>query len=187
MKKFVYALLLLLAACSWRSPNAEFYVMNSQGLTEISPRQMNIAVAKIKVPDMLDRAQMVTYDVQSDRVQIMEFNRWAEVLPDILQNTVTNDLMAYFPNSFVERTYFDNNRSGYSVNIEINKIQAYLGQKVILSAWWNIKNSAGTILKRRQGKYEVKVHGDSVADLVNAQSQAVHLLSRDIAEQLLKI
>lgn len=187
MRKALLALLIILSACSWRSPNSNFYMMNSLGLSPFSDKKINIAVAQIKVPDLLDRAQMVVYEDGNDQVQIMEFNRWGEVFPDVLQATVVNDLIAYLPQAFVKRTYFDSQNSTYSVNIEINTLKAYRGEKVVLSAWWNITNARGKTLVRQQGSYEAKVDGNSIDDLVHAQTQTVHELSKDIAEQLVKL
>ena len=87
----------------------------------------------------------------------------------------------------MKRTYFDSGNENYSVNIEINGVRAYTGDKVVLSAWWNITNHNGRVLKREQVKYEVKVNGNSIQDLVNAQSAAVHQMSKGIAEQLAKM
>ena len=66
-------------------------------------------------------------------------------------------------------------------------MRAYVGDKVILSAWWNIANRNGRVLKREQVSYEVKVKGQNMTDLVEAQSEAVHLMSRTIAEKLVKM
>ena len=192
MKRFLSIALLLVAACSWRSPQSKFYMMDSAGLQPLSERTMSVAVARVKVPDILDKAQIVISQKQSDNdqvreLEILEFHRWAEVFPDVLQNTVTNDLMAYLPKAYVERSYFDSHKARFSVNIEGNNIQAYVGDKVILEAWWNIKNSAGAIVKQSQGRYVAKVDGRSIEDLIGAESQAVHLMSKDIAEHLVKV
>ena len=176
--------LLILSACSFRSPQSQFYVMNSTGLTMVSNKAFSVSVARVKVPDMLDKAQMVVYDKNSSQVQILEFHRWAEVLPDVLQATLTNDLMAYLPKAYIERTYFDSNSAQYSVNVEINRIEAYKGDKVVLSAWWNIKNKNGRIVKRTQGVYTAKAGGEDIADLVSAEADAVHQMAREIAEAL---
>lgn len=186
MKKILCVLLVLVSACSWRSPSSKFYMMDSSNLSEISPRKMNVAVAAVKVPELLNRAQMVVYDKNSDQVEIMEFDRWGETLPDLLQTTIVNDLMAYLPNAYIKRTYFDSQNMNYNVNVEINNIKAYKGEKVILSAWWNITNAKGSIISRGQKTYEIATEGDSLQDLVRAQNEAVHLLSKDIAEDLLK-
>ena len=162
-------------------------MMNSQNLQPLSEKKLNIAVAKIKVPDLLDRAQMVVYEGSNDQVQILEFNRWGEIFPDVLQATVVNDLIAYMPRSFVKRTYFDDQNVTYNVNIEVNTLKAYRDDKVILSAWWNIANASGKVLMRQQGSYETKVKGQSIEDLVNAQSESVHMMSKDIAEHLIKL
>ena len=188
MKKIALVLLFLsVCSCSWRSPNSQFYTMNSTGLQPLSERKVNIAVAKVKVPDLLARSQMVTYDSGSDQVNILEFERWAEVLPDVLQSTVTNDLIAYLPNAYVQRSFFDSQNVNFNINIEINQIQAYRGKKVILTAWWNIADASGRVLARRQGTYKAEVHGWSIESLVNAQSDVVHQMSADIANEILKL
>lgn len=187
MRMVICFLLLLVGACSWRSPNSEFYMMGSRGLMPISQKKISAVVAKVKVPDILDRSQMVVYEEKGNQVVIMEFDRWGEVLPDVIQSTTVNDLIAYLPNSYVKPTYFDMQTFPYSINIEINNLQAYKGEKVILSAWWNIVDVKGNVIYRHQGLYEVDVKGKSIADLVNAQAEAVHKMSKEIAEQLVSM
>ena len=185
MKKIIIGLFLVLCACSWRSPDATFYMMNSNELSALSQRKISVAVSRVKVPDLLDRPQMVIYEKDSDAVKIEEFNRWAEIFPDVVQATVTNDLMALLPKAFVKRTYYDNAGMSYNVNIEINKMAAYRGDKVVLSAWWNITNSGGRVIKHGQENFEAKVKGNTVQDLVEAESTTVHMLSTAIAKQLI--
>ena len=187
MKKWILGLFLVLCACSWRTPNSTFYMMNSEGLEPVSNRKVSVAVARVKVPDLLDRSQIVVYEKGSGEVKIDEFNRWGEAFPEVLQATVTNDLMAYLPNAFVKRTYFDSGSLNYSVNIEINQMAAYEGDKVVLSAWWNIANTSGRVIKRGQQKFEVPMSGHTIEDVVKAQNAAVHQLSKAIAEQLKRL
>ncbi len=185
MKKFTAIVLALLTtSCCWRSPDSSFYMMNSQGLEKISNRSLKVAVFAVDVPSILDRAQMITYANTDNQIYINEFERWGENLPAVLQATVTNDLMAYLPKSFVKSSRYDTDALDYNVKVEINKIEAYPNDKVKLSAWWTISRAGGSVMKRRYGAYEVKVDGDSIADLVKAQNKAVHELSRDIANTL---
>ena len=178
--------IMLLAACSWRSPTSEFYTMDCGNLQAVSDKKISVSVAKVKVPSMLDRAQMVISDKDSNQVQVLEFHRWVEVYPDVLQGAVTNDLIAYLPNAYVKRTYFDGDNTTYSVNIEVNQLRAYQGDKAVLSVWWNIKDAKGNVVKREQNSYEAKADGDKIKDLVAAQAEAVHKMSRDIADALIK-
>ncbi|MBP5215318.1 MAG: membrane integrity-associated transporter subunit PqiC [Alphaproteobacteria bacterium] len=188
MKKCLIALMLLfINSCAWRSPDAVFYVMDSSDLQALSARKFSVAVAKVKVPEMLNRQQMVVYEENSNEIKVLEFNRWAEALPEMLQGTLTNDLIAYLPSCYVKRTYFDDEKADYSVNVEINQIKAYSGDKVILSAWWNIRDAKGKIVQHSQRTYEAKVKGNTISDLAAAQAEALHLMSRDIAEKLLKL
>lgn len=189
MKKYLVVLFLFLSACSLGgySKNSTFYMMNSQNLSAVSTRKINVGVSKVRVPDLLNKPQLVVYDKDSQEIEILEFDRWGEPLPYVLQNTVTNDLQKYLPNSFVKSVEYASETLDYTVKIKINKIEAYEGDKVILSVWWHIENTKGQILDRDQGIYETKVEGDDIADLVRAQNEAVHHLSRDIAETLQKI
>lgn len=188
MNKFVlFCASLLLISCSFRSPKSQFYVMNSNNLSSLSSKNMTISVRQVKVPDILDKSQMVIYDKDTPEVKILEYHRWADVLPDIIQTTVTNDLMAYLPNSYVKSAYFDYDLAPYSVSIEINRIEAHQGGDVILSAWWNIMDKKGKIIKREQSTYTSHTSGDSIQDLVEAQTIAVHQMSREIAENLLNL
>ncbi len=186
-KAIILSLFCLISACSFRSPQSQFYVMNSGSLNAVSDKAYNIAVARVKVPDMLDKAQMVVYDKDSSQVHILEFHRWAEVLPEVLQAAVVNDLMAYLPKAYVERVYFDSNTAQYSVNVEINHIEAYTDDKVELSAWWNICDKNGKIVVRKQGTYIAQVNGAEIADLVTAESEAVHQMSREIAQAIISL
>lgn len=187
MKKLCMILsIMILTACSWRSPNSVFYVMDSSGIEPLSNKKISVSVAKVKVPDMLDKQQMVISDKKSSQIQVLEFERWGEVYPDVLQSTITNDLMSYLPNAYVKRTYFDSENTMYSVNVEINRLQAYKGNKVLLSAWWNIKDAKGNVISKKQEDYEALVSGDNIQDLVDAQAMAVRRLSKDIALSLIK-
>lgn len=189
MKKSVLLFSLFLAACSLGgyTKNSTFYMMNSQNLDAISQKKLNIGVGKVKVPDLLNKPQIVVYDNNSQKIEILEFERWGEPLPYVLQNTITNDLQKYLPNSFVKSIEYTSENLDYTVKIKINKLEAYPENKVIVSAWWHIETKKGKILHRDQSQYEVKVSGDEISDLVKAQNQAVHGLSKDIAETLSKI
>lgn len=185
MKKlFMILSIMATAACSWHSPDSTFYVMDSKGLRTISDKNINVTVTRVKVPDMLNKTQMIISSEDSTQVKVMEYERWGESYPEIIQSTVTNDLIAYLPNAYVKRTFFDSENTQYNVNIEVNKLQAYQGDKVILSAWWNITDAKGNILQKAQGSYEAKVVGDDIQDLVNAQALAVHQMSEEIAISL---
>lgn len=189
MKKLSIFFALILGACSLGgySKNSTFYMMNSENLSPVSEHKINAGVSKVNVPDLLNKPQMVVFDKDSQTIEIKEFERWGEPLPYVLQNTITNDLQQYLPNAFVKSIEYASETLDYTVKVKINKIEAYEGDKVILSAWWHIEDSKGKVLKRDHGTYETKVNGDEIADLVKAQNRAVHELSRDIAVALSKI
>ncbi len=175
---------IFIVSCSWRSPNSTFYTMNNFEEKKISDKKFEIAVTKVNVPDLLDRPQIVVYEKGSNKIEILEFNRWGESLSNVIQSTIVNDLIGYFPNSFITRTYFESDKLKYNVVVDINSIQSYKGDKVVTRIWWKIVNNEGRLLNREQKIYEVKVKGESIGDLVIAQNKTINLLSKDIAEYL---
>ncbi len=189
MKKLSIFFALLLGACSLGgySKNSTFYMMNSDGLSSVSSKKINLGVDKVKVPDLLNRSQIVVYDSDSQELKIEEFERWGEPLPYVLQNTITNDLQAYLPQSFIKSVEFSSEALDYTLKVKVNKLEAYKEGKVILSVWWHIEDRKGNILQRDQAKYSAKVEGDEFSDLVKAQNLAVHNLSKDIAFALSKL
>ena len=188
MKKLIICLwVICLNACCFSSPNAEFYMLNSDGLSPLSDRYFSISVPVVKVPEVLERPQMVTYSPEGNQVQILEFSRWGETLPYVLQNTLTNDLMAYLPNAYVKSSRYASEKMRYNVEVEVNNLKAFKGEKAELSVWWSIRNAAGENSRRRQGFYEAVVGDESMDALVRAQNEAVHQLSRDIAENFLEL
>lgn len=183
----LFLTLVLLSACSFRSPQSQFYVMNSNNLNSISTKKMNVIVARVNVPDMLNKSQMVIYDDSDLEVQILEFHRWGELFPDMIQSTVTNDIIAYLPNAYVRSAYFDTDTAQYNIYIEINRVEAHKGGDVLLSAWWHISNDKGKSMQRVQKTYVSHTKGNSISALVDAQTDAVHQMSRDITEHLLEL
>lgn len=189
MRKFAFVLSLFLCACSLGgySKNSTFYMMNSDNLAMVSQKKLTVGISKIKVPDLLNKPQMVVYNKDSQQIDILEFERWGEPFGYVLQNTITNDLQNYLPSSFVKSTEYSSENLDYTVKIKINNIKAYKEDKVIISAWWHIENANGRIMKRTQSKYETKVDGDEISDLVKAQNSAIHNLSKEIAIALSKL
>ena len=80
MKKILLGLFLFLSACSWRTPDSTFYMMNSDNMAPLSNRKISVAVARVKVPDLLDRPQMVIYEKGSDVVKIEVNDTIAEII-----------------------------------------------------------------------------------------------------------
>ncbi len=182
-KKIFYLLPLFLTSCLLRSPNAEFYNLNSDNIEAISDKKTDITVNSVKVPDILQRPQLVVYD-NKNKTEILEFQRWNEFFPDVIQTAVVRNLSAYFPKSHIAKSYFASDLTKYNLKIEVTDFEAYKNDKVILKAWWKMTDNNNKVIFKQHSDITIKVAGKSIDNIVIAQSTAIRDLSLSIAEHI---
>jgi len=180
-------LLAILFGCA-SSPPSRFYLLTSLDATslEIKPsaedRCFSIGVGPIRIPDYLDRPQIVTRGLSSEIV-LAEFDRWGEPVKENLIRTLAKNLsvllcantIAFFP--WKGGTLLD-----YRIEMEVLRLDGSLGGNVTLEAWWMIFNGNGKkMLFSKKSNITEAVAGQDYKSLVAAKGRAIGLLSRDIA------
>ena len=154
LKKAVeLCLIMFLSACfGGYSPDSNFY-----RLTPLSePNQVfllskNIAVTKVRLPEYLDRPQMIMLDDNSPQIEIAEFNRWGEDLGNMIQRKMVADLSKYLPKSKIINAAEEIHPSALDVRIEIVRMDMTKQGQATLEARWYITDSSGKVLDN--GKY----------------------------------
>lgn len=190
MKKlFVIGILCLLAACVWTSPSSQFYTMRTMeaaGAPVISKSfQASIGVEQVKVPYMLDRPQIVVVKENEIEVSISERHRWAEPLSIIIQRKLAGDMSIVLPNAQIRNKNYALEKFDRSVIVEISKLDATLGDKVSLEAWYTISDASGKILARKKYALTEPV-GTTYEDLVSVTSNMIQALAVEIAQTVSK-
>lgn len=187
MKKiWSVAILLMLSACVGTSQQSRFYSMRPVSRNEVSAlsqAKMNIGIEEVKIPDYLDKPQIVTMKDNSVELNISEVNRWSEALSTMMQRTIANDMGAYLPNSVVKARNLSRETFGYVIFVEIDRFDGQLDQGAHLDAWWYAINKEGKIVIRERVVLEQKT-GNSYDDLVMAESKLVAELSKQIAQKI---
>jgi uncharacterized protein len=184
------AILLVLAACAGSKPSS-FYILSassSPGRSERAPVAapgVSIGVGPIKIPDYLDRAQIVTRST-ANALQLAEYDRWAEPLDRSLPRLLAENLSSLLPaDSVMAFPWPGPAHVDYQVVVEVLQFDGTLGQKVWLEARWTILGDGGKQVRwKGNASISEPVTGTSHEALVSGWSKALGGLSGEIAASL---
>jgi uncharacterized lipoprotein YmbA len=179
--------LMVFSGCA-STPPSRFYILHSLAAPESSSQHethtqaIAIGLGPVKVPDYMDRPQIVTRTSQNE-LKLADFDRWASlpredvarVMGENLASLLNTDRIYYYP-------WMPNTPLDYSIAVEVIRFDGTPGGNVVLHAQWTIWEDGGKkILTTRSSAVEEQTGAESYEALVAAMSRAVAALSRDIA------
>ena len=178
---------LLLSACIFgTSKSAKFYTQSVAASEVISPSYAAfVGVNRVQLPKYIDRPQMVTQRKNSDQVSISEYNRWVESPAVLATRVVTENLSALLPAAKVKMNQLKGEKFERSVSVEIVAINAVLGDKAELIAWYTVKDNSGKVLLHQKFTDTVLL-GKTYDDVAKGYSELLAHLSREIAGALIQ-
>ncbi len=171
------------AAAGCASSPSRFYTLNSTATGDGTTPATNctVVVGPVSIPALIDRPQFMV-QVATNRVQIDEFNRWADPLSDNIARVVAGDLAALLGTPQVATAPLANFNPAYQVSIDIQRFESVRGKSVLVEAVWVVHRTAtrGATCSGRTVASE-PVSGDSFDALAAAHSRALAKVSGDIA------
>lgn len=178
---------LFLSACMFgTSKNAKFY---TQAATSVGASSADytafVGVNRLQLPKYVDRPQMVTQQKDSVQINISEYNRWVELPSVLATRVVAEDLSVLLPSAQIKMSQTKGETFDRTVSVEIIKMNAVLGDKAELEAWYTIKNNSKKILTQQKFADTVAI-GKTYEDMANGYSQLLDKLSQKIAASLIK-
>ena len=184
MKKYLLVTLLLLSACS--ASSRFFQLQPASDNVAISSRRMSIGIEEVNVPQYLDRPQIVLSRGEKSEMRFSEFNRWVEPLSTGISRVLAEDISSYMPKSEVKPKNYASEKFDYTVDVEVNKFDAVMRQKVSLDAWWTISKK-GKIVARGRTKLENEIKKWGYDGIIEEQNRMVNQMAKQIAEKLVKL
>jgi len=187
-------LVFFLSACVRSNKPVQFYRLNA-GVAMLDAIQMPestnqavIGLGPIRIPDYLNRPQMVMA-ISESQYQLSEEHRWAERLDQNISLVLTKFLPSQLgSNRIVRYPWAQRQTIDYQVSIDIIEFHIdALGQSR-LTALWLIKRKDQPDLSRRF-TYQVSASTTDYEVMVSAQSACLTKLGQDIAvtlKQLIK-
>lgn len=175
-------LALLAAGCS--SPPTRFYVLSplAESGRSVNAHEIAIGVGPVELPDYLDRPQIVTRSGQN-RLELAEFDNWAEPLQDNVSQVLAENLAALLPSKRValypwkRATLVD-----YQLAAKIIRFDRSEGGEAVLHVRWSILAGDGSLLFDRESRYREQPAGSGIEATVAAMNKILGQFSRDAAE-----
>ena len=176
---------LLLGACMFgTSKEAKFYTqaaISTQALD--AAYKSSVGVNRVQLPKYMDRPQMVTQQKDTIQMSISEFNRWVESPAILSTRAVTDNLSVLLPTALVKINKANGDKFDRMVVIEVIHLNAILGDKAELVAWYTVKDGGKKTLIQQKFTATVQI-GKTYDDMANGYNQLWAQLSQEIAEKL---
>jgi uncharacterized lipoprotein YmbA len=180
-------LLIVLCGCAGTAPT-KFYLLNPlpgpERMANLgSERCLSIGIGPVKIPDYLDRSEVVTR-MSPNELRVDEFRKWGEPLESNVSRVLAENLssllclktVAIFP-------WRGPIPIDYRVYVEVIRMDGALGESAFLDVTWAIVDGVDKkkLLFAKRSNYKEAVRGQDYEAFASAQSRNLEGLSRDIA------
>lgn len=166
------------------SEMSKFYVLQADdGIIAVGNAKTSVGVEEFRIPEYLDKPQMMTRQENGVQLDLSEFNRWSEPLSVMMQRVLAADMAFALPSSVVKPKLLNGERFKYSVFVEVIHFEGTFGENAVLDAWWYVFDKYGTQLVRER-IYDKTPAGDNYDSMVKAQSKLVAELAIKIATKI---
>ena len=175
---------LISAGCS-RSPRVTYYTLNATATADSVAQALEpVVIGPVTLPDLLDRRHFVI-NIDANRVDILEMHRWAAPLKSEIQRVIAENLTLLLKPTTVA-VYPQNSAldAVSRVQIDIRRFEMTEGKEVNVDLLWSIRRSDGSTAKNGTAVVRESVTGIGYEPLAAAQSRALAVVSRDLAQAL---
>lgn len=178
----VAAGLCLLCACATSRPD-HFYILSAEppAAGPASPARTIQATLKVSLPSLVDRAEMVL-NTSADAVTVLEHERWGAPLPDLVAQTLGQNIERRRGDVLVGQT----GAQGTAVKITVNIVQVWMrrGQPARIEAHWRIQGPQNGKESSGADVFSAPLGQDGYAAVAQAWSACVALLADRLAVQI---
>ncbi|PLQ02468.1 PqiC family protein [Cupriavidus pauculus] len=139
-----------------------------------------IEVAPVRVPERLNRAQLVVTDASTGVVRLLDQSRWSAPLPDELRDALSQQLQGNLGAVDIYQQGLSEVHPVFRVTTEVVRLEADPGQRAAASIAWTVRRLPdGKVLT---GRTEADLPAPGQVDgVVGAYRQIVVMTAADIA------
>lgn len=177
-----------------KTPPTRYYILNSSynAQKNTAPvailKDIAVGVGPIKLSPVLDRPQIIMRTGKNE-IRVADLERWAGPLQEIVANLMVDSLTALLPGTEVLKFPWQVTIPvSYQVAIDITQFDGMPGGDVILRTRWGILGEDGKkILANKQSVLNEPIGGNTITEMVSAQSHLLEKLCREIAAEIKKL
>ena len=181
--KSLFLCLFLTACFGGVSPQSSFYTLVAQKQKALSVEERAfIGIERMQLPKYLERPQIVTQE--SPQMIVSEYHRWIAMPSALCTRVLVEDLSALLPNAQIKARSYGVENFDKTLSIEVVRMDAVLGEKAVLDAWFVIQDAEGKTLARQKFLAEHPI-GKTYDDLADGYSQLWSKFSQKIAQAII--
>ena len=189
----VLAVMLAFSGClsPSKTPATRYYVLTSLYTAEnktppvVILKDASVGVGPIGLSQVLDRPQIIIR-TSLNEIRVVDLERWAGPLNENLINVLVSNLSALLSTVKVLKLPWNpKSPVDYQIVMDITQFDGMPGGNVILRTRWGILSEKDdNVLSEGNLVLTEPIGGDTIADMVSAQSRLVAKLSYEIAEEI---
>lgn len=175
------------------SPTPRFYVLQAASDTQIHEKMdgasdVIIGVGPVKIPEYLDRPQIVTHDKEKT-LKFAQFDRWGESLDVGMARLIGEDLTVMLPRAHIVLYPWDVSIPvKYKVVVEIVRLDSELDGELFLAAQWLVMDAPhGKTMFIKRSEFRQPIIPQNYSGLAKTLSMICASLSREIVRELATI
>ena len=183
------SLLVLLAACG-SSPKTDFYMLNADQGSVMQSANLStgpaVGVWQVKLPDLLDRSEIVTRDNQF-KITMADFSWWASNLSENMTLLMVTQLSQQLQsNRVVTSPWPSYRKNDYQVITRLERFDGELGGEVVLRGLWSLLDGDGTKeLNRQVFEFKTNTVDLTYQEMVAAMSRLTVQLAQQLADGII--
>jgi hypothetical protein len=174
----------ILAACAGQPDH--FYALNTMPEAARPPAAgfATHVVLNVSIPSLVDRPQM-TVDASGDKILILEHERWAAPLSDLVTQTLARDIEQRRADVLVAGRRFDQaDVKPIRLDVAIVRMSAHQGGRATLESRWRIVAPAAQTDLIGGETFTAPIEGDGYAAIAQAFSTCLASLADRLVEKL---
>jgi uncharacterized lipoprotein YmbA len=175
-------LAVLLAACG-STPSNTYYVLTPREDVAPTGRSPTLGVGPVEIAEYLNRNGLV-YHRDGNRLQIAQYERWAEPLQDGVTRVLRLNLAALLNTEDVRPfPWHSEHHPDFAVKVTILALDAHDTRATLEAEWLLLQPDAGKVVRRSISRFDYRTQAEALSpeQLPAAYSDLLYQLSEEIA------
>lgn len=185
---------LVLSACFGgpsKTPATRYYLLHPVESNVQAPaalKDATIGVGPIKLSQSLDRPQIIVRTSHNE-IRVADLERWAGPLDENVANVMIDNLSVLLPGAeFIKFPWQVSIPITYQLIMDITRFDGMPGDEAVLRARWGILSEGGKkVLANKQSVLSEPIQGNTIAEMVSAQSRLLAAFSREVAGEIKRL